>query len=299
MEVLKFCYLSLLEFVVYLKDMGRVIEYRIPLPISVEEYQIGQLYGVAEASKNETGGGDGVEVVENRPFTEEECKEYNSPGQYTYKIMHLEKKVPRIIKFMAPKGSLQMHEKAWNAYPYCKTVYSNDYMADAFHIDILTWHKPGVGEENVHGLAADKLKQREVVNIDIANDHVEPHDYKEDEDPSKFKSEKTGRGPLKEGWIADTSIEPKMTCYKLYDIKFKWWGIQTRVEQIIANSVERLLRNFHRQVFCWIDKWFGMTMQDIRDIEDETKKKLDEMRQDDVLRGSKVKDHKEKEESKK
>ena len=35
---------------------------RIVLPLTVDEYQIGQLYSVAEASKHETGGGEGVEV---------------------------------------------------------------------------------------------------------------------------------------------------------------------------------------------------------------------------------------------
>ena len=273
--------------------MGRIIEYRIPLPLSVDEYKIGQLYGVAEASKNETGGGDGVEVVENRPFTPEECEQYKSNGQYTYKIMHLENKLPRIIVAIAPKGSLQMHEKAWNAYPYCKTIYSNEYMEDSFHINIFTWHKAGVGEENVHGLDEATLKEREIVNIDIV-DPVDSHDYKEDEDPSKFKSEKTGRGPLTKGWIDDQSIQPKMTCYKFYDIKFKWWGLQTKVEKIIARSVERLLRNFHRQVFCWIDQWFGMTMEDIRCLEDEAKCELDKMRKYGEAKGSKVKDDKEK-----
>lgn len=37
-------------------------EYRILLPLEVTEYQRGQLYAVAEVSKNETGGGDGVQV---------------------------------------------------------------------------------------------------------------------------------------------------------------------------------------------------------------------------------------------
>ena len=34
-------------------------------------------------------------------------------------------KVPGWIKMVAPKGSLEVHEEAWNAYPYCKTVLSN------------------------------------------------------------------------------------------------------------------------------------------------------------------------------
>jgi hypothetical protein len=37
-------------------------EFRVTLPMTVEEYQVAQLYSVAEASKNETGGGEGVEV---------------------------------------------------------------------------------------------------------------------------------------------------------------------------------------------------------------------------------------------
>ena len=48
----------------------------------------------------------------------------------------------------------------------------------------------------MHELDAKKLKDRTVVNIDIANDHVDANDYKSDEDPKTFKSEKTGRGPL-------------------------------------------------------------------------------------------------------
>ena len=32
------------------------------------QYQVAQLYSVAEASKNETGGGEGIEVVKNEPY---------------------------------------------------------------------------------------------------------------------------------------------------------------------------------------------------------------------------------------
>lgn len=38
----------------------------------------------------------------------------------------------------------------------------------------------------VHQLPPEKLKQREVVHIDIANDPVTPADFKPDEDPTKY-----------------------------------------------------------------------------------------------------------------
>ena len=279
------------------KSTSRIIEYRIPLPISVEEYQIGQLYAVAEASKNETGGGDGIEVVINEP-RDNQFKDIGGGDtcQFTYKIIHLSQKVPGYVRVIAPKGSLEIHEVAYNAYPFCRTTYTNPYMKDGFHIVIDTWHKPGNKDvENVHKLPPDDLKKREAVNIDIASpEEVDPRDYKEDEDPSKFKSEKTGRGPLARTWQEDIKTQdvPMMTCYKLYRIKFKWWGLQTRVENLIFNSVLRLLTNFHRQLFCWIDKWYGMTIEGIRDLEEKTKAELEEQRKTGEVRGMSENDSK-------
>ena len=72
---------------------------------------------------------------------------------------------------------------------------------DNFYITIETYHIGDRGDQdNVHELDNKKLKDRAVVNIDIANDPVDGKDYKPDEDPKTFKSEKTGRGPLSGDW---------------------------------------------------------------------------------------------------
>ena len=31
-------------------------------------------------------------------------------------------KVPNYIRWLAPAGAMKIHEEAWNAYPYCRTV---------------------------------------------------------------------------------------------------------------------------------------------------------------------------------
>lgn len=54
----------------------------------VLQYQVGQLFSVAEASKNETGGGEGIEVLKNEPYEKDGEK-----GQYTHKIYHLKRYV--------------------------------------------------------------------------------------------------------------------------------------------------------------------------------------------------------------
>jgi len=274
-------------------------EYRIILPISVEEYQVAQLWSVAEASKNETGGGEGIEVLNNEPYEKD-----GEQGQYTNKIYHLESRVPKFLRLLAPKGSLEFHEEAWNAYPKCKTVVSNEYMKDNFELCIKTIHLPDLGtSENVHNLSESEWKNTTVVKIDIANDFISRSDYKPEFDPKKFKSEKSGRGPLGTHWIdqlkaqkavrdgqqVNGTDEPKYMCaYKLVTCKFKWFGLQNRVENIIQTQEQRLFTTFHRQVFCWMDNWYGLTMDDIRALEDETKKDLDDMRHKGEIRGMKV-----------
>ena len=37
---------------------------------------------------------------------------------------------------------------------------------------------------------------------------------------------------------------------------------------------KRLFTKFYKQLFCWIDDWYGLTMDDIRRIENEVQKEL-------------------------
>ncbi|KAM6988356.1 phosphatidylinositol transfer protein beta isoform-like [Tautogolabrus adspersus] len=261
-------------------------EFRIVLPISVEEYQVGQLYAVAEASKNETGGGEGVEVIKNEPY-----ENNGEKGQYTHKIYHLKSKIPGFLSKIAPSGSLFVHEKAWNAYPYCRTILTNEYMGENFEIKIETWHKPDMGDqENVHGLDDATWSTVSVDNIDIADrSFLSQKDYKEEQDPAKFKSEKTGRGPLTQNWKKELANDPNcphMCAYKLVTIKFNWKLIGKTVENAIQKAEKRLFTNFHRQLFCWIDKWIDLSMDDIRRMEEQTQKELDEMRTTGEVRGT-------------
>ncbi|KAF9815764.1 hypothetical protein SFRURICE_009281 [Spodoptera frugiperda] len=132
-----------------------------------------------------------------------------SSGQYTYKIYHLASKVPAFIRLLAPKGSLEVHEEAWNAYPYCRTVLTNPgYMKENFVICIESLHLPDAGDQ-----------------------------------------------------------------------------YNSKVENVIQKSERRLFTIFHRQVFCSIDDWFGMTMADIRAIEDRTKEELEKLRRQGEVRG--------------
>ena len=66
-----------------------------------------------------------------------------------------------------------------------------------------------------------------------------------------------------------------MCAYKLVECEFKWWGLQGTVESRIMKAEKRIFTKFHREVVTWIDEWYGLTMDDIRKIEDKTKEELD------------------------
>uniref|UniRef100_A0A5K4FAB3 Phosphatidylinositol transfer protein n=1 Tax=Schistosoma mansoni TaxID=6183 RepID=A0A5K4FAB3_SCHMA len=272
-----------------------VKEYRVILPMTVEEYQVGQLYSVAETSKGETGGGDGVQILVNEPFDQTTYKPDRpllkgdprfTTGQYTHKYYHLAQKVPGFLRVIAPESAFVFNEYAWNAYPYCRTIITNNYMMEKFSVTIESLHMDSlINVENAHQLSPEKWAEVEVIYIDIGDISQAGKDYNPNEDPTTFRSEKTGRGPLKPKWWENGYKGPIMCAYKLVSCEFKVWGMQGRIEKMIQRQERRLFANFHRQVFCWMDKWHGWTMEDVRLHEEQTKKELEEQRTRGSLRG--------------
>jgi len=249
-------------------------EYRICMPITVEEYKIGQLYMIAKHSAEQSQRGEGVEVVENRPH---EDKVHGS-GQFTEKRIYISSKLPGWLKSFVPR-IFYVTEKAWNYYPFTVTEYSCSFIPK-FSVNILTKYENNNGStENCLGAEGEALEARQVDFVDIAMDACAPHHFKEEEDLTKFTSNKTPRGPLQEGWREDT--KPIMCSYKLVDVRFDMmYLMQARIEEFVHKSIREILLVGHRQAFAWIDEWFGMSLQDVREYEtrmqEETNEKVKE-----------------------
>ncbi|XP_066255430.1 cytoplasmic phosphatidylinositol transfer protein 1 [Euwallacea similis] len=235
-------------------------EYRICMPLTVEEYQIGQLYMIARHSLEQSGDGVGVEVVENKEIFDSE----HGKGQYTEKRIHLSNRLPYWIQAIIPK-LFYVTEKAWNYYPYTITDYTCSFIP-RFHISIQTKYENNSGTtENCLNLSPDQLAERIVEHIDIAYDELSAKHYKEEEDLRFFKSAKTNRGPLIEGWR--TNYQPIMCSYKLVNAYFEVFGLQTKVEEYIQSCIREILLLGHRQAFAWMDEWIDMSMDDVRKYE--------------------------------
>lgn len=63
------------------------------------------------------GEGSGVEILENRPYTDGP----GGSGQYTHKVYHIGQHIPSWFRSILPKAALRVEEESWNAYPYTRT----------------------------------------------------------------------------------------------------------------------------------------------------------------------------------
>ncbi|KER19070.1 hypothetical protein T265_12025 [Opisthorchis viverrini] len=277
-------------------------EYRICLPLTVAEYRIAQLYMIQKKSREEsTGRGSGVEIIKNEPYEDGP----GGKGQYTFKVYHVGSHLPAWLRSILPPSALRVEEEAWNAYPYTRTIYKVPFV-DKLTLDIETLYFDDAGQQdNVFKLSTDELNSRIVDYIDIVQDAISKSEYKIEEDPTVFVSKATGRGPLSTNWRQEfdhaqrithenhvnsptrtpdnqqvngpLSPLPKriMCAYKLCRVEFRYWGMQSRVEQFIQDSaLRKTMVRAHRQVWTWQDEWYGLTIEEIRRLEAETAKAL-------------------------
>ncbi|KAK5926751.1 hypothetical protein CgunFtcFv8_022298 [Champsocephalus gunnari] len=222
-------------------------------------YRIGQLYMISKHSHEQSDRGEGVEVVQNEPYEDPE----HGQGQFTEKRVYLNSKLPSWARAVVPK-IFYVTEKAWNYYPYTITEYTCSFLPK-FSIHIETKYEDNKGcNDNIFDTEL-KDQEREVCFVDIAYDEIPERYYKDSEDLRYFKSDKTSRGILQEGW-RDTQ-EPVMCSYKLVTVKFEVWGLQTRVEQYVHKVVRDVLLLGHRQAFAWVDEWIDMSLDDVRNYE--------------------------------
>ena len=76
---------------------------------------------------------------------------------------------------------------------------------------------------------------------------------------------------------------PMMCAYKLIRADFKVWGLQTKTENTIINSQLKLFRSTHGQAFCMLDEYQNLSMDEIRELEEAAKQKLEKLRKPKFL----------------
>lgn len=212
-------------------------------------------------------------------------------GQYTSKVYHVGGNLPSWFRAIAPASVLKAEERAWNCYPYCRTVMTNPYLGERFHIVVETLHvdiDSDTGEmvtkvrlpggsthqisdpDNVFELPPNLLKDRQIYNLDICAHTTDPTDK---HDPTAFTSTRLHRGPFASATLPHHS--PRMLVFKLVTIRCAIFGVQTRAESLILESQCRLFHRFYRRTVCEMDEWSGLGIAEVRAIEEEARETLE------------------------
>lgn len=81
-----------------------------------------------------------------------------------------------------------------------------------------------------------------------------------EEDPRLYRSLKTGRGPLGDDWLENiVAAGPLMCAYKLCKVEFRYWGMQSKIEQFIHDVGEHVGVS---AILCgpspWWCKWISL-----------------------------------------
>uniref|UniRef100_A0A8C7GSA7 Phosphatidylinositol transfer protein membrane associated 2 n=1 Tax=Oncorhynchus kisutch TaxID=8019 RepID=A0A8C7GSA7_ONCKI len=189
-------------------------------------------------------------------------------------VYHIGKHIPSWFCSILPQAALRVEEESWNAYPYTRTRYTCPFV-EKFSIDIETYYKPDTGTQECFNLSSAEKRTRTIDPIDIVKDYIAPHEYLVEEDPKLYLSERTKRGPLTDDWIELINQNPTqntvMCAYKLCKVEFRYWGMQSKIERFIHDvGLRKVMVRAHRQAWCWQDEWYGLTIEDIRQLELET-----------------------------
>lgn len=68
-----------------------------------------------------------------------------------------------------------------------------------------------------------------------------------------------------------------LVCVLQFTVSPQMYFSQLKPRFVPPQQEKRIFTNFHRQLFCTIDKWVDLTMDDIRKMEAETQRELEEV----------------------
>lgn len=92
--------------------------FNLKISVSTHMHRVISLFFMQKKSREEScGEGSGVEILENKPYTDGP----GGSGQYTHKVYHIGMHIPSWFRSILPKAALRVEEESWNAYPYTRT----------------------------------------------------------------------------------------------------------------------------------------------------------------------------------
>ena len=236
-------------------------EFRIVMPLSVEEFRRGQRYTIVRAERDAVEEGVGIMLV-----VSEHCQhDKYGDGVHQIKRFYLNSYLPSWVQPFIPSQSFYVLEESWNYFPYyCYSVFTCKIIS-SLKVEIFSSYRNDKGtSDNVFNLDPVLLKQRDVTIFDVINDSLKDNKggrY----NIERFMCEKAQRGPLMKDWI-ETQNEV-MCSYKLIKSSVPILVIQNKAESAIVEGLREVLFQTHKDSVMWLEDWFDITLGELRELE--------------------------------
>ena len=243
----------------------QITEYKIKLPFSVDEAQIGSIFTQMEARKEL----DGVKVKHDTPFSgfnQYPGFELYDSGRYTYieykaNNKEMSERIPDwlLSMFQLPEEMI-IHQETWDNFPYILTVTTMPgFFKQNFHTIVESYYgtsdSPPIHENYQTKLG---LKKHAAVNIDIANDKID--DYEEGKDPTKCK---TGKGPLTSDWQSGEG--PFSTVYQTASVNCSLdVDLFNVAEGMMAKTAEQEIIKYFKSLYCFSGEWTKLSLEEVK-----------------------------------
>ncbi|CAF0849875.1 unnamed protein product [Adineta ricciae] len=271
-------------------------EYRIPMPLSLDEYHLGQQWTEIELLK-ETLQTCATHVTMFENITEQERMKiindkvplplrdkisFLTPMTHRqYQIKDQKSKFFNFV-FFKPKTDLVLDEYSWDSWPYTLTIVEN--LENSIRIIVQSYcqtNSPLAINQNCQvyfPLNTDQMrisKDYEIINVSERLD--EKRDYRIDEDPTRNISlKKPNLLPLElnSKWYENQS---SICVYKIVELMMlndsneEKSFLSKATNKIIWSSIVKtqrmLYHRFHQKMLCDIDQWIDKTMGNVREEE--------------------------------
>ncbi|KAH0787269.1 Phosphatidylinositol transfer protein [Histomonas meleagridis] len=266
----------------------KIVEFRIFMPFQLPWCRAASKYAVNRRTTEESGGGDGFEIVEADNF-----EENGQVGRHVHRILHFKNQVPAAIRWAVPEKYSSIHEDNRNCFPHYQANFFIPNLGDDLIFDTETKHfeyEKGTPLEeflentlnNVMGFSQKELKKRQIVYLDILdgkeskNKQFDIHGYSFEEGgippfPTKKSHSDSSKPPH---WLKGYD-GPLVCIVKTVKFRLKFHGIQSFVEKYVTQTImPQTYLDTHRSMLIWINEWFHMSEEDLMNLENKTKDSL-------------------------
>ncbi|KII72455.1 Membrane-associated phosphatidylinositol transfer protein 2 [Thelohanellus kitauei] len=236
-----------------------VKEFRVPLPLSVEQYRKGREYCIEKSLSNR-------EDAEHESGVVETGKVYingdGTQGVYRKFKHNIGASFPSILRSLVSSKD-ELIEEVYDEYPYIRSSFTCRHL-ERFRIDTFTYYMADYGQNGSifknSDFCADKEIEFELIDILSSQ-----QDAKIREQLLSFVPN-NGNKQLKENWLTglqngNSEHTSVMCSYKLMAIDYRYGFFESKVGNILLNNSRKKMINFHSNLWLSQNEW-------CRDMED-------------------------------